>query len=512
MTDDRTGDNVPQDNTTPQQTGNQPPTPPQQGQGAYPPHQGGQQPPAGYQGNTQQFGAYQQPSGYPTAQFGQAAQFGQNTEQGAYRSPYQPTEHLAAPQQHPVHEQPKPKRGRTGLVAGAVALALVSGGVGGAVGAMSTHSDSNGSSGSVNNALNQPIPNANPAINAPAGSVQAVAGKVLPSVVMIKVVGSREEGEGSGVVLSSDGLILTNNHVATGAGPNGKLTVAFADGSTANASVVGADPVSDIAVIKADGKSGLTPIELGSSNGVQVGQQVVAVGSPLGLAGTVTSGIVSSLNRPVSTSGDSGNQNTVIDAIQTDAAINPGNSGGALVDMNGKLIGINTAIASLGGQQSAGQQGGSIGLGFAIPVDQARRVADELTKTGKATHALIGIQVPSQDDANGATVSDVTAGSPAEKAGIPKGAVITKVDDRIIDTGDALIAAVRSHAPGDKVQVTYTDAQGKNPKTTEVTLTDAPATTDTQPGADQNGADPNGGGSNGGGLPGGLLPPLNGGR
>ena len=506
MTDDRTPGGTPND---PSAGGG---TPQNGGFGGFPgqgqPQQGqSQQGPTQPNGPTQHFGGHQQPGQYspgshPTAQFGQYAQpdpYGSHFGSDAGAS--QPTAQAL---------QTKPKKGRAGLVAGAVALALVSGGVGGAVGAWSTHDDSGSGSGYSNNALNSPTPKTNPAINAPAGSVQAVANKVLPSVVMIKVAGNRAEGEGSGVVLSSDGLILTNNHVATGAGPNGKIEVAFGDGSTATAKVVGADPVSDVAVIKADGKKDLTPIELGASNGVQVGQQVVAVGSPLGLAGTVTSGIISSLNRPVSTSGDSGNQNTVIDAVQTDAAINPGNSGGALVDMDGKLIGINTAIASLGGQQSSGTQSGSIGLGFAIPVDQARRIADELTKTGKATHALIGIQVPSEDDTNGARVIDVTAGSPAEKAGIPKGAIITKVDDRTIDAGDALIAAVRSHAPGDKVKVTYTDDKGGNQKTADVTLTDAPAT-DAAP--SQSGRQPGGSEQpDDGGLPGGILPPLNGGR
>ncbi|OCF88111.1 serine protease [Nocardia brasiliensis] len=367
---------------------------------------------------------------------------------------------------------------RTGLVAGAVALALVSGGVGGAVGALVSHSD-NGSS-VVSNALDQPKPNVNNVSNAPAGSTQAVAQKVLPSVVMIKVASSRAEGEGSGVVLSSDGLILTNNHVAAGGGPNAKMEVMFSDGSTAPATIVGADPVSDLAVIKVSGKSGLTPIELGTSSNLQVGQPVVAIGSPLGLAGTVTTGIVSALNRPVSTSGEGAQNpaaaNPVIDAIQTDAAINPGNSGGALVDGSGKLIGINTAIASLGGGEvGVGQQSGSIGLGFAIPVDQARRVADELIKTGHATYAQIGVKIQKQDTANGARVLESTPDGPAAKAGIPAGVVVTKLNDRTIDSGDALVAAVRSHQPGDKVKVTYTDEQGNNPKTVEVTLTGAPA-------------------------------------
>ncbi|WP_229683863.1 S1C family serine protease [Nocardia camponoti] len=368
----------------------------------------------------------------------------------------------AAPQRKPV---------RLGLVAGAVALALVSGGIGGVVGALAVDHDG----AAVTNSLDAPKPEVNNAVNAPPGSTQAVAKQVLPSVVMIKVAGSRASGEGSGVVLSTDGLILTNNHVASGAGNGAKMEVVFADGTTAPATMVGADPVSDLAVIKVSGKSGLTPIELGTSTGLAVGQPVIAIGSPLGLAGTVTTGIVSALNRPVSTSGEGtpSQVNPVIDAIQTDAAINPGNSGGALVDTQGKLIGINTAIASLGGEAAGGAQSGSIGLGFAIPVDQARRVADELIKTGHATYAQIGVKLRPQDTA--ARVLESTPDGPAAKAGIPAGAVITRIDDRPIDSGDALIAAVRSHQPGDKVKVTYTDEQGNNPKTVEVTLTAAPA-------------------------------------
>ncbi|WP_433731372.1 trypsin-like peptidase domain-containing protein [Nocardia sp. CA-129566] len=375
---------------------------------------------------------------------------------------------------HPQQPQLEPARRpvRTGLVVGAVALALVSGGVGGAVGSLVTRSD-NGRA-VVTNALDAPKPNVSNVTNAPAGSTQAVAQKVLPSVVMIKVASNRAQGEGSGVVLSSDGLILTNNHVASGGGVNAKMEVAFADGTTAPATLVGADPVSDLAVIKVQGKDGLTPIELGTSSNLAVGQSVIAIGSPLGLAGTVTTGIVSALNRPVSTNGEGtpSQVQPVIDAIQTDAAINPGNSGGALVDGSGKLIGINTAIASLGGE-ATGQQSGSIGLGFAIPVDQARRVAEELIKTGHATYAQIGIKLRPQDTA--ARVLEATPDGPAAKAGIPAGSIITKVDSRTIDSGDALIAAVRSHQPGDKVKITYTDEQGNNPKTVEVTLSGAAA-------------------------------------
>jgi putative serine protease PepD len=377
----------------------------------------------------------------------------------------------AQPQVFGPAPTPQRKPLRLGLIAGATALALVSGGVGGVVGVLAADSGS----APVTNALEAPKPAVNNVANAPAGSTQAVAQRVLPSVVMIKVAGNRASGEGSGVVLSTDGLILTNNHVAAGAGASAKMEVVFSDGSTAPATMIGADPVSDLAVIKVSGKTGLTPIELGTSDGLAVGQPVIAIGSPLGLAGTVTTGIVSALNRPVSTSGEGtpSQVNPVIDAIQTDAAINPGNSGGALVDGQGKLIGINTAIASLGGEAAGGTQSGSIGLGFAIPVDQARRVADELIKTGRATYAQIGIKLRPQDTA--ARVLEATPDGPAAKAGIPAGAVITRLDDRPIDSGDALIAAVRSHQPGDKVKVTYTDEQGGNSETVEVTLTAAAA-------------------------------------
>ncbi|MFI8972306.1 trypsin-like peptidase domain-containing protein [Nocardia asteroides] len=422
---------------------------------------------AGYSHDPQPYGAawpqggqtrYDAPPHGPADTHGTAPLPGPPGYQGPFGA--QPGPLAPAPQRKPM---------RLGLVAGAVALSLVSGGIGGAVGVLATNSDS----AAVTNALDVPKPAVNNVANAPAGSTQAVAQRVLPSVVMIKVAGARASGEGSGVVLSSDGLILTNNHVAAGAGASAKMEVVFSDGSTAPATMIGADPVSDLAVIKVSGKTGLTPIELGTSDGLAVGQPVIAIGSPLGLAGTVTTGIVSALNRPVSTSGEGtpSQVNPVIDAIQTDAAINPGNSGGALVDGQGKLIGINTAIASLGGEAAGGAQSGSIGLGFAIPVDQARRVADELIKTGHATYAQIGIKLRPQDTA--ARVLEVTPDSPAAKAGIPAGAVVTRLDDRPIDSGDALIAAVRSHQPGDKVKLTYTDEQGGNAKTVEVTLTGA---------------------------------------
>jgi putative serine protease PepD len=385
------------------------------------------------------------------------------------------------------------KRSRTGvLVAGAVAIAVVSAGIGGAAATvveLGTHV-AGGNGGRIIGAA----PSV-PAANMPPGSVEGVASKVVPSVVMLETDLGRQSEEGSGIVLSADGLILTNNHVvATAAtpppkapggpggappsppggppvgpgGPAPKTTVTFSDGRTAPFTVVGADPTSDIAVIKVQGVNGLTPISMGSSSDLKVGQPVVAIGSPLGLSGTVTTGIVSALNRPVSTTGESGNQSTVLDAIQTDAAINPGNSGGALVNMNGQLVGINSAIATLG-SDSPDAQSGSIGLGFAIPVDQAKRIADELISTGKASHASLGIQVTSDKGTPGAKVVDVISGGAAASAGLPKNVVVTKVDDRPINSADALVAAVRSKAPGDKVTLTFQDPGGGS-RTVQVVL------------------------------------------
>ncbi|WAJ44361.1 trypsin-like peptidase domain-containing protein [Mycobacterium sp. Aquia_216] len=396
------------------------------------------------------------------------------------------------------------RRSRAGLLTvGALAIAVVSAGIGGAAATvveLGTHSTSaNGGAGPSGATPGVP------AANMPPGTVEQVAAKVVPSVVMLETDLGRASEEGSGVILSSDGLILTNNHVIAAAaappkgpggpggpggpapsppgapvgpsgpsGPSGpggpapKTTVTFSDGRTAPFTVVGADPTSDIAVIRVQGVSGLTPIAMGSSSDVRVGQPVMAIGSPLGLSGTVTTGIISALNRPVSTTGESGNQNTVLDAIQTDAAINPGNSGGALVNLNGQLVGINSAIATLG-SDSPDAQSGSIGLGFAIPVDQAKRIADELISTGKATHASLGVQVTSDKGTPGAKVVEVVQGGAAANAGVPKNVVVTKVDDRPISSADALVAAVRSRAPGDKVTLTFQDPGGGS-RTVQVTL------------------------------------------
>jgi putative serine protease PepD len=314
----------------------------------------------------------------------------------------------------------------------------------------------------VTNALDQKKP-AEQASSAPAGSVEAVAEKVSPSVVQLQVRGRSSAGEGSGFVISSDGLIVTNNHVVEAAAEQGRITAVFQDGTSATATIVGRDPNSDVAVVKADGKSGLPVVDLGRSDDMKVGQGVVAIGSPFELAGTVTSGIVSSLHRPTRAGGEDGSQATVMDAIQTDAAINPGNSGGPLVNMRGEVVGINSAIYTP--PTGGGAQGGSVGIGFAIPIDQARRTADEIVKTGKATQTVLGVSVKDNAD-GGALIVEVVPGGAGEKAGLKNGDVVTKLDDRRIETSDALVAAVRSYAPGDKVRLEL----GNGSRTVDATL------------------------------------------
>lgn len=415
----------------------------------------------GYPG-AQRPGPYQQPYDwrYATQQ--------QQQQSAPFRTPYDPYRPVAGGPSGPSPQ----KRSRAGaLTVGALAVAMVSAGVGGGV-ALLAQPDRPAATSSVTGAA----PTV-PAASLPAGSVEQVAAKVVPSVVKLEVDLGRQSEEGSGIILSSDGLILTNNHViSAAAGPSPRAAAAdavtkvtFSDGQTTSFSVVGTDPSSDIAVVRAENVSGLTPITIGSSADLRVGQDVVAIGSPLGLEGTVTTGIISALNRPVAAGGDARNQNTVLDAIQTDAAINPGNSGGALVNMNGELVGVNSAIATLGGDAGPQASSGSIGLGFAIPVDQAKRIADELIKNGSASHASLGVQVTSDASIDGARIVEVTRDGAAAAAGLPSGVVVTKVDGRVINSADALVAAVRSRAPGDQVTLTYLDPSGK-PQTVQVTL------------------------------------------
>ena len=309
-----------------------------------------------------------------------------------------------------------------------------------------------------------------------------VAAAVLPSVVSIGIESGPLSGSGSGIVISSDGQILTNNHVVAAAEDGGSLTVTFSDGSRAEAEIVGRDPATDLAVIQAQDVDGLTPATLGSSADLNVGDTVLAIGSPLGLDGSVSSGIVSALGRAITLQGEqegqspfggesSGQSTTaVIDAIQTDAAINPGNSGGALINADGEVVGINTAIASLA--QGPTSQGGNIGVGFAIPIDTARDIAQQLVETGTVTHAYLGVRIGDTESGAGALIAGVEEGQPAAEAGIQEGDVVTRVGDTAIADATALTAAIRAQSPGDRLEVAFT--RDGDEQTVEVTLGELP--------------------------------------
>jgi putative serine protease PepD len=293
-------------------------------------------------------------------------------------------------------------------------------------------------------------------VPAEAGSVEAVANSVLPSVVKINVQGAQGEGSGSGIVISEDGEILTNYHVVEVAEQGGGVSVVFDDGTARPAEVVGTDPLTDLAIIKAEDASGLTPAPLGQSGNLDVGEQVVAIGSPFGLEATVTSGIVSALHRPVSVGGGQGGSlETTYPAIQTDAAINPGNSGGPLVNMQGEVVGINSSIRTASSSTDAG---GSIGLGFAIPLDEVLPIVDQLRAGETPTHARLGISVQdvALDDQllSGAGVAAVEAGSAADEAGLERGDVVVEIDDQPVTDGSSLVATIRGHRPGDTVTLT----------------------------------------------------------
>lgn len=346
----------------------------------------------------------------------------------------------------------------------ALALMLTGSVATGTITALALGDRGSNSTATVNEALQKPLQSTAHNKNSD-GSVEAVASKVLPAVVSIKVANSQGVAEGSGSIISEDGYVLTNHHVIEG-GKDGQIQVTMNDGSQHMAEFVASDVNTDVGVIKIHDVSGLPSLEFGDSDSLAVGQSVVAIGSPLGLNATVTSGIVSALDRPVRAA-QGGGQSSLIDAIQTDAAVNPGNSGGPLVDMNGNLVGMNSVIASL----SSGQEGGSIGLGFAIPSKFAKRVADQLINEGKATQPMLGVQVDARDPAStGALVVRVEPGSPAEKAGIKEGDIITKLDDRIIDGADSLIAATRTQEFGATVTLEVAAGEGEDTRQVEVTL------------------------------------------
>jgi putative serine protease PepD len=364
----------------------------------------------------------------------------------------------AAPWHRPA--LPAPQRApRTGpLLLAVLVVALVAGLLGGTIGGYVQ--DGHGRE-------TLPQAPAGPAGRAP-GSVAGIARATLPGVVYIHVRGGNEEGTGTGFVLDGQGHILTNNHVVEPAADGGTIQVTLNDGQVRPAEVVGRDTGYDLAVIKVSGAGRLHPLTLGDSDGVQVGDPVVAIGAPFGLEGTVTSGIISAKNRPITAGGEGGGGSDVsyVDALQTDAPINPGNSGGPLVNVAGQVIGINSAIRSAAGGGGSpfdeGQdQGGSIGLGFAIPMNEAKRVAEELINDGRATHPVLGVELNMGYDGDGAQVSEgtaggdpVTPGGPGDRAGLRPGDVITAVDGHAIHSSEELIVKIRSRQPGDVLRLT----------------------------------------------------------
>jgi S1-C subfamily serine protease len=364
---------------------------------------------------------------------------------------------------------PEPRRAgrlRIGL-AGLVAGALIGGGAGAGVAALLDEPAGT----SATSAPAQSVVIKNPET---ATTATAAAAKATPSVVTIYVTSSSGSGSGSGVVLTADGYVLTNNHVVAEGGGSGTVQVRTSDGSLYDATVVGTDAASDLAVVRLDGAEDLSPATFADSDDVQVGDVAVAIGAPLGLSNTVTDGIISATNRAVAT-GSTQDDATVIDALQTDASINPGNSGGALVNGAGKVIGINTAIATVAsGVPGSQSQSGNIGVGFAIPSNTVQRIAQEIIKTGSATRAFLGVSArTAADDQNGdvgtgAEIVSVEPDSAAAKAGLQVGDVVTAVGDRPVTTSTELTAAVRSQAPGGKVDLTV--RRGDRTQTAEVTL------------------------------------------
>jgi len=368
---------------------------------------------------------------------------------------------------------PKPRSGRGGLVTAILVAALVAGGLGGGLGYTLAKDNDTGSSTTVS------ASDSGGSIKRDPGTVAGVAGKALPSTVTIQAESSSGEGgTGTGFVFDTEGHIITNNHVVADAVDGGKVTATFPSGKKFDAEVVGHAQGYDVAVIKLkNAPSDLKPLTLGNSDRIAVGDSTIAIGAPFGLSNTVTTGIISAKDRPVASSDGSGSNASYMSALQTDASINPGNSGGPLLDAQGNVIGINSAIqSSSGGGLGGTSQSGSIGLGFAIPINQAKYVAQQLIKTGKPVYAKIGASVSLEDGTSGAQITEqgasgsdaVEAGGPAAKAGLKPGDVITKIDDHVIDSGPTLIGEIWTHKPGDKVTITY-ERGGKN-NTVELTL------------------------------------------
>ncbi|MCB4207789.1 S1C family serine protease [Arthrobacter sp. UM1] len=463
--------------------------------------------------------AYGQEQGYGTSQaYGPGQSFGQGASPD---SPYgQPDSYPAGSQYGPAHSGPgmpgapggpggpagpggyggqgygpQGPRGARGtgqqgerkrlfglpaLAATALIASLIGGGVAGGIAASKHSGESSSSAGQQQGGGKITIENGQKA-----SAASAVAAKASPSVVTVGAIRGQDGGSGSGIVMDKEGHIMTNAHVVTvnGHTDNVNLQVRLWDNRVYNAKLVGADPLADIAVIKVDGAPNLTPATFGDSGSINVGDMAVVIGSPLGLSGTVTDGIISTKSRTIgltnsqSTSEDSSNPNdkVYVNVIQTDAALNHGNSGGALVDGKGEVIGVNVAILS-GSQSSSGSDSGNSGLGFAIPINAAKRVAESLMKDGKASHGFLGVQVKSQPPSGvsgesifstGAVINQIESGSPAEKAGLRKGDVITSVDSMVVEDAKSLTAAVRTFASGQQAKFKV----NRDGKEQEITVT-----------------------------------------
>ena len=361
--------------------------------------------------------------------------------------PWAPTDTLGT--------EDRPQRSRTSLlIALAAVVALLAGLVGGATGYLLAERDDG--SGTIDGASLGSAPARS--VERPDGTIPGVAAAVLPSVVQIKVQTSDGGATGSGFVVDDDGLVVTNNHVVEGA--QGSVSVSFSDGTSADADVVGRSASYDIAVLRVDAEN-LPALALGNSDSVVVGDPVIAIGSPLGLSGTVTSGIISAKDRPVTAGAQGGDDSAYINAIQTDAAINPGNSGGPLVNLDGEVIGVNSAIATVGG--SLGGERGNIGVGFAIPINQVRRTVEQIIDTGEAQFPIIGASLDGTYDGEGARIATsdapngtppIVPGGPADDAGLEAGDVILELDGEPVDGSSELIVAIRSRSPGDTIELT----------------------------------------------------------
>ena len=391
------------------------------------------------------------------------------------------------PQTHrfvPQHVEPPPGRvsgwiwpavcvlalvlGATGGVAGSVVYDRVADGGSEAATAGSDDDQGNGQGNGRGKGLDSTGVRSVPPLKAGDASIAAVAAALLPSTVQISAEyeGEEDGATGSGFVLNGSGHVITNNHVVEQAAENdGPIEIVDNDGNRYDATVVGRSPVYDLAVLYSEGAKKLQPASLGESRALRVGESVVAIGSPLGLSATVTAGIVSALQRPVTTGGSSGE--SYINAVQTDAAINPGNSGGPLVNLLGQVVGVNSAIATTGG--GLGGEAGNIGVGFAIPIEQVKVTADQILRTGEARYPVIGAQVQTgQRGGEGALIDKVLDGTPAEESGMKKGDLVIALDGEKITDGIALIVSIRARRPGDTVA--FTVMRDGQERTIDVTL------------------------------------------